>query len=233
MEAALSKRAIERGGKMSGSEEHSSIATADDSFFIESSSAGESEDFLPDTTPYFEAWLAKIKPSTESAVNLDPASAQLEPPITEERPADQAEFRFEGTLRIGCYVTGNMHSQTGTLISTETGEIYADIFVATAIIDGLLHGDVHASERVELGSTARVIGNITTPGLSIQPGAVFEGQCHFFLSPLKQDSEEVAPTAVDDSTDSTDSTTPSRSIRSRPDRKENEEADELAVAAGR
>jgi cytoskeletal protein CcmA (bactofilin family) len=42
-----------------------------------------------------------------------------------------------------------------------------------------VRGDIHATGKVELGSTSRVIGDIETPELAIQPGAVFEGRCAF------------------------------------------------------
>jgi cytoskeletal protein CcmA (bactofilin family) len=38
-------------------------------------------------------------------------------------------------------------------------------------------GDITASERVELGRTARVSGNIQTPALIVEDGAIFEGNC--------------------------------------------------------
>ena len=167
------------------------------------SSRGEFADLPPDTTWYFEAWLESLRPSS----------------------APVSQFNFEGTLRLDCYVTGFLCSETGTLIVSETAELQANIFVATAIVDGLVRGDISATERVELGSKARVTGNIETPALTIQPGAMFEGQCHS-LPP--RDGEQVARSAVDDSTGSKGS---SRRRRSKPDQQEETEA--MALAAGR
>ena len=138
-------------------------STVEESSLNDSSSTREFANSLPNPTPYFEAWLKSLKPSAKPRNDLAPIS----------------EFRFEGTLRIDCYVAGVVRSQTGTLIAGETAEVYADIYVATAIIDGLLRGDIHATERVELRSNARVSGNIETPALAIQPGAVFEGRSSF------------------------------------------------------
>jgi len=104
----------------------------------------------------------------------------------------------------------------------------AVIFVATAIVDGLLRGDIRATERVELGSQARVIGNIETPALAIQPGAMFEGQCHFLPPPHKNDDEGIARSSVDNSTGSKRSP---RRTRSKPNQQE--ETDAVALAAGR
>jgi cytoskeletal protein CcmA (bactofilin family) len=80
-------------------------------------------------------------------------------------------------LWVDSYLAYLLHSQTGTLIVSKTGEVEADIVAAVVIIDGLVRGNICASERVELQSHAQVIGDIESPAVAIQPGAVFEGQC--------------------------------------------------------
>jgi cytoskeletal protein CcmA (bactofilin family) len=189
--------------------ESSTVSTRES--FLDDSARSEFADSSPDTSPYFEAWLESLRPSSK----------------TIDSPAPASQFNFEGTLRLDCYVTGVVRSQTGTVIISETAEVQANIFVATAIVDGLVRGDIRATERVELGSKARVIGNIETPALAIQPGAVFEGQCHFLPSPRKTDNERVEKSSVDDSIVSKGS---SRRTRSKPDKQEEVEA--MALAAG-
>jgi cytoskeletal protein CcmA (bactofilin family) len=176
------------------------------------SSRDEFADSLPDTSQYFEAWLDSLGP----------------PAKTIDSPAQDSVIRFEGTLRLDCNISSVVHSQTGTLTVGETAELQGNIFVATAIVDGLVHGDIRATERVELGSQARVIGNIETPALAIQPGAMFEGQCHFLPLPSKNDRERIARSSVDDSTRSKGS---SRRTRSKPDQQEETKA--MALATGR
>jgi cytoskeletal protein CcmA (bactofilin family) len=176
------------------------------------SSRDEFADIPPDTTAFFEAWLDSLRPSAK--------------PI--DNPAPASQFEFEGTLRLDGHLTGVVGSPTGTLIVSETAELQANIFVATAIIDGLVRGDIRATERVELGSQAQVIGNIETPALAIQPGAMFEGQCHFLPSPREAEAERIARPPVADSTGSKRS-----SRRTRSKSNQQEKADALALAAGR
>jgi len=189
----------------------------------QSSTAGEYADFLPDTSQYFEAWLENLKPSLEPKKN-QPAH------LTDANAPAPGEFRFEGTLRVDGYAAGFLRSLKGTLIIGESGEVEADMIVATAIIDGLQRGNIYATESVVLGSHARVFGNIESPALSIQPGAVFEGQCHFLPSPYQADGEDHGWTR---------SSTPTFSMPSSPDSQsaneeaDDEEAEPLAVAAGR
>lgn len=153
-----------------------------------SSTTREFADLLLDTSQSFEAWLEDLKPRLEPNPRHPPR-----PRRAAEEPAP-GELRFEGTLRVNCYAAGFLHSATGTLIIGESGEVEADMIVAVAIIDGFLRGNIHATERVELGIHARVFGNIESAALSIQPGAVFEGECHFLPSPDKvadEDNEEI------------------------------------------
>src|SRR5260370_1447265 len=144
----------------------------EDSPLTQLSPSTELADLLNDT---FRAWLENLNPALGPGKNIVPA-------VKDAPPA--GELRFEGTLRVDCYVTGRLRSLTGTLFVSETAEIESEIFVATAIIDGVMHGDIHATERVELQSHAKVFGYIESPALAIQPGAVFEGQCHFLPSPF-------------------------------------------------
>jgi cytoskeletal protein CcmA (bactofilin family) len=89
------------------------------------------------------------------------------------------EIAFEGTLRVDAYMAGTIHSADGKLILNAGGTIDGDIFVREALVNGTVRGDIQGTERVELGSSARVIGDIETAQLHIQPGATFQGRCAF------------------------------------------------------
>ena len=102
------------------------------------------------------------------------------------------EIAFEGTLRINGYVAGVICSNEGSLIVDADGEVDADIRVQDATIYGCVRGDIHAKQRVELGGSARVVGDIETVALSIEPGAVFEGRCIFVPASHAADSSAVA-----------------------------------------
>lgn len=88
------------------------------------------------------------------------------------------EANFKGMLRIDGRLNGNITSDKGTLIVSAGGHVEANIAVAAAKINGTVNGDIVATERIEFGRTARVRGNIQTPALVVEEGAVFEGGCH-------------------------------------------------------
>lgn len=87
------------------------------------------------------------------------------------------ETTFQAMLRIDGHLTGTISSKDGTLIVGSSGQVDANVKVAAAVINGIVNGDIIATERLELGRTARVAGNIQTPRLMIDEGAILEGSC--------------------------------------------------------
>ncbi|MBK9163224.1 MAG: polymer-forming cytoskeletal protein [Acidobacteria bacterium] len=87
------------------------------------------------------------------------------------------ETNFQAMLRVDGQLVGNVSSETGTLIVGSNGQVDANVSVAAAVVNGVVNGDIIASERVQLGRTARVVGNIQTPRMIIEDGAIFEGMC--------------------------------------------------------
>ena len=87
------------------------------------------------------------------------------------------ETNFQAMLRVDGHLTGRVASEDGTLVVGSTGRVDANIMVAAAIIGGTVNGDIVATEKLELGRSARVVGNIQTPRLLIENGAIFEGGC--------------------------------------------------------
>lgn len=92
-------------------------------------------------------------------------------------PELDGELCFKDMLRINGHVAGKVMSERGTLIVDDAATVDAQIEVGVAIISGVVNGDVFARERVELGRGAVINGNISTPLLSIKPGATFHGDC--------------------------------------------------------
>ena len=87
------------------------------------------------------------------------------------------EATFKAMLRVDGHLSGRISSGSGTLIVGANGQVDANIEVAVAMIHGTINGDIIATQRLELGRAARVNGNIQTPSLMIEQGAVFEGSC--------------------------------------------------------
>jgi len=101
------------------------------------------------------------------------------------------EANFKGMLRIDGHLSGHVGSEKGTLIISSGGQVDANIEVAAAKINGIVNGDIIATERIELGRTAHVYGNIQTPILVVEQGAIFEGSCRMARAvPAPAESDE-------------------------------------------
>ena len=92
-------------------------------------------------------------------------------------PELNGEIRFTDMLRVSRHIAGSIYSEKGTLIVDTAAVIDAGVEVGIAIIGGTVNGDVVAHQRVELGPTAKICGNIWTRSIAIQNGAIFEGVC--------------------------------------------------------
>lgn len=83
---------------------------------------------------------------------------------------------FQGTVRIEGKLEGEVVTKD-TLIVGGNADIKAEITVGTIISEGKIVGNVTASKRVEIRSKSRLTGNIKTPSLMIEEGAIFDGTC--------------------------------------------------------
>jgi cytoskeletal protein CcmA (bactofilin family) len=124
------------------------------------------------------------------------------------------EASFKGMLRVDGGLSGTVRSSDGTLIVSTNGRVDANVEVAVATIYGTVNGDITATKRIELGRVAKVTGNIQTPALVIENGAIFEGSCR--MVEVKEQSEKTPDAdkkadAAASSTPSTPSTSPSSS----------------------
>ena len=80
-------------------------------------------------------------------------------------------------VRVNGHIAGTIYSQKGTLIVDTHAKVEANVEVAVAVINGTVHGDIVAQERVEIGPLAKIYGNIRTRSIGIKDGAIFDGVC--------------------------------------------------------
>ena len=112
---------------------------------------------------------------------------------------------FKGMLRVDGRLEGRVNSDDGTLIVSTNGQVDANIEVAVAQIFGTVNGDITATKRIEMGRVAKVKGNIQTPALVIEQGAIFEGSCR--MDQPKEQAEKGTAAASSSSAASAGSST--------------------------
>ena len=114
---------------------------------------------------------------------------------------------FQMMLRVDGHLTGTVSSDGGTLIVGNSGQLDANVSVGIAQVNGTINGDVTATERIQLGRSARVVGNIATPKLVIEDGAIFEGGCSMLKA--RETSDKQAASASSSSSSGYNSTSSS------------------------
>ena len=103
-------------------------------------------------------------------------------PLSTERTFFSAGTKIEGTLELDGEVKleGNIKgkvSGTGVIIIGEHANLQADVFAPSILVHGVVRGEIHATDRLELHRTARVKGMIQASRIRIDEGAAFEGEC--------------------------------------------------------
>ncbi|MEM8548525.1 MAG: polymer-forming cytoskeletal protein, partial [Pseudomonadota bacterium] len=90
----------------------------------------------------------------------------------------EGDLVFKGATHVDGVVNGGVRAegdQNCTLSVSEKGEIHGNVEVPYVVLNGLVKGDVTASERVELGPTARVVGNVYYKLIETAIGAEING----------------------------------------------------------
>jgi hypothetical protein len=125
-------------------------------------------DYMFDPGPHFGEWLESL----EGFRNRERAGSFPEAYL------EAGDYDLAETLSLDDQLPDSARSK-GTLVVTEYEEIQADVEVTVAVIDGIFKGKIKATEHVFLENHALVIGEINTPALTIQGGAIIEGRCYF------------------------------------------------------
>lgn len=86
------------------------------------------------------------------------------------------DFSAEGSVRLDGTVEGNVKIK-GHLVEGTMGKVHGNVEASSTLIGGEVTGSVSAPNKVELTSTARVIGDIKTGMIVIDEKAVFQGKC--------------------------------------------------------
>ena len=94
--------------------------------------------------------------------------------------AEDIEFNgnlsFEDPLMIKGTFTGDIKAD-GNLYVGKKACVHARIEARIVSVQGLVKGNIYASERVELSASSSVEGDITAPDIVMESGCRFNGIC--------------------------------------------------------
>ncbi len=88
-------------------------------------------------------------------------------------------IEFQGGLHLDGHISGDVRSDdspAASLTVSESGSVEGTVQVPNVVLDGSVKGDIHARERVVLGATARVEGDVYYGVIEMTVGAQIMGK---------------------------------------------------------
>lgn len=86
------------------------------------------------------------------------------------------DLKLEGFTRVDGDIYGNLET-TGKLIIGENARIRGSVTANSAIVIGIVEGDILAPESVHLFSSAVVLGDVISRRIKAEEKVVIEGYC--------------------------------------------------------
>jgi len=89
------------------------------------------------------------------------------------------DVEFAGGFHLDGHINGNVKSAMGsgaTLSVSEQGCIEGSVVVTNIVLNGVVKGDIEASDRVEMGPKARVLGSVHYTTIETAVGAQINGK---------------------------------------------------------
>jgi cytoskeletal protein CcmA (bactofilin family) len=89
------------------------------------------------------------------------------------------DVHFSGGLHVDGHVKGNVDAppaSSSTLSVSDAGVIEGSVAVPNVVLNGVVKGDIMANGRVELGTNARVSGNVYYGLIEMAMGAAINGK---------------------------------------------------------
>jgi len=119
-------------------------------------------------------WDSK-KPNTPAVTKLEPRNLQVDQSRLGPSLLIKGEISGHEDLLIDGSVEGIIRLSERKLMIGPAANVKADIIAAEVVIRGNLKGNVRARGRIEIGNDASVTGDLTTPQVFIEDGALFKG----------------------------------------------------------
>jgi cytoskeletal protein CcmA (bactofilin family) len=109
------------------------------------------------------------------------------------------DLEFTGGLHLDGSIAGNVRadtSESSSLSISETGSIEGNVEADNVMLNGTVRGDIVARERIVLGATAKVQGNVYYGVIEMTLGAQIMGK----LTRISERASEPVPAGAGEST---------------------------------
>ena len=87
----------------------------------------------------------------------------------------KGQINHPGTVHVAGNFSGNLAAES--ILIEKTATVLANIAAEEVLCKGKVRGDIRATNKVRITKEAEVRGDIHSPNLNIEKGALFEGRC--------------------------------------------------------
>ena len=87
----------------------------------------------------------------------------------------KGKINHPGPIHVAGKFSGNLTAQS--IVIDKSATVLANIAAEEVLCKGKLRGDIRATNKVRITKEAEVRGDIHSPNLNIEKGAIFEGRC--------------------------------------------------------
>lgn len=104
----------------------------------------------------------------------------------------RGDIRLAGAVQVDGRVIGNIDADEGLVSVSREGYVEGIIKAPRVMIDGVIVGDVHATEHLQLDAQARVDGDLYYRFMEMVAGAQINGQLNYMgTEPLERGAGSV------------------------------------------
>ncbi|MEI8094873.1 MAG: polymer-forming cytoskeletal protein [Spirochaetales bacterium] len=96
--------------------------------------------------------------------------------IIGENSSFKGDLSVSGFFRIDGDFQGNAQTE-GRILVGRHGRVKGNLTARDIVVGGIIKGNLSASEKITLMSTALVVGNVYAPRIQIDNGVVIDGSC--------------------------------------------------------
>jgi cytoskeletal protein CcmA (bactofilin family) len=87
------------------------------------------------------------------------------------------DIKSNGDIRIDGSLTGNLGTK-GKVVIGPTGKVKGEVVCKNSEVSGIIEGKITVGQLLNLKSSSKILGDIVTAKLAIEPGARFTGTCN-------------------------------------------------------
>ena len=113
----------------------------------------------------------EFQPGTKPSATNSATGSRLGPKVRL-----QGDLKVDEALAVRGKFEGSINNPKQSIVVADSADISADITASRIKVEGRVRGNILGVDRIELTSTADVVGKLQTREVKVEEGAVFRGE---------------------------------------------------------